>query len=281
MFELPGEVELLGVCYYKSNKENVIPNIVPENVFYIEIIVDGEVYSGEWGEQRICKRGDILWHQTGEETIWQRTAPDKEFQSFAIRFRKLTEWQRPAHFGRWYNMDNLNEFIIDTMRHAFNLEIDRRILGNYLIHRLLWEFYISTVSIKKELPSAFAKVIALMQNIDMASISISKLAKTVDLSEAHLNNLFRKYLNTTPHKYLLSQRLKHARVLLSSTDCSIKEICSMCGFTSVESFYRVFRNESGITPAAFRRRYIALLQTDLVRNKSSIDMGTKISEQQR
>lgn len=270
MFEPPGAVELLGVCYYNSTKKNVIPNIVPEDVFYIELILDGEVYSGEWSEQRICKRGDILWHQSGEETIWRRTSPDKEFSSFALRFRKLTDWKRPARFGQWYNMDNLNEFVIDAMRRTFDPEIDKKILASYLINRLLWEFYVSTVSPKNELPLPFAKVIALMQNEDMASMQISQLAKTVELSEAHLHNMFRKYLNTTPHKYLLRQRLKRARVLLSGTTHSIKEICSMCGFKSMESFYRVFRNESGITPANFRRRQIALLQTDLVRCKSSV-----------
>lgn len=270
MFELPKDVELLGVCYYNSDKKNVIPNIVPEDVFYIEIILDGEVYSGEWGEQRICKRGDILWHQSGEETIWRRTAADKEFSSFALRFRKLSPWQRPARFGQWYNMDSLNEFVIDAMRRTYDPEIDKKILASYLINRLLWEFYLSTVSPKNDLPLAFAKIIALMQNEDMASMQISELAKTVELSEAHLHNMFRKYLNTTPHKYLLRQRLKRARVLLSSTNHSIKEICTLCGFKSVESFYRVFRNESGITPAAFRRRHIALLQTDIVRQKSFV-----------
>ena len=167
-------------------------------------------------------------------------------------------------------MDNLNEFVIDAMRRTFDPEINRKILASYLINRLLWEFYVSTVSPKNELPLPFAKVIALMQNEDMASMQISELAKTVELSEAHLHNMFRKYLNTTPHKYLLRQRLKRARLLLSSTNHTIKEICSMCGFKSVESFYRVFRNESGITPAQFRRRHIALLQTDLVRLKSSV-----------
>lgn len=275
MFDLPGEVELLGVCYYNSDKKNVIPNIVPEDVFYIELILDGEVYSGEWGEQRICKRGDILWHQSGEETIWRRTEPDMEFQSFAIRFRKLAEWRRPARFGRWHSMDDLDEFVIDVMRRTFDPEIDRKLLGQYLIHRLLWEFYISTVSPENDFPPAFAKVIALMQNEDMASMQVSALANIVDLSEAHLHNMFRKYLNTTPHKYLLRQRLKRARLLLSSTNHTIKEICTMCGFNSVESFYRVFRNESGITPAAFRRRHIALLQTDLVRLKSSVSIHKK------
>ena len=270
MFELPKDVELLGVCYYNSDKKNVIPNIVPEDVFYIEIILDGEVYSGEWGEQRICKRGDILWHQSGEETIWRRTAAGKEFSSFALRFRKLSPWQRPARFGQWYNMDSLNEFVIDAMRRTYDPEIDKKILASYLINRLLWEFYLSTVSPKNDLPLAFAKIIALMQNEDMASMQISELAKTVELSEAHLHNMFRKYINTTPHKYLLRQRLKRARVLLSSTNHSIKEICTLCGFKSVESFYRVFRNESGITPAAFRRRHIALLQTDVVRQKSFV-----------
>lgn len=272
MFELPQDVDLLGVCYYSSKNKNVVPNIVPQDVFYIEIVLDGEVYAGDWGEQRICKRGTILWHKEGEETIWRRTAPGKEFISFAIRFKKLAPWERPARFGQWYNMDALNEFVIDTMRRAFDPEIDKKILGSYLINRLLWEFYVSTVSPKNDFPLPFAKVIALMQNTDMASMRVSALAETVGLSEAHLHKMFRKHLNTTPHKYLLSQRLKRARILLSSTDNTIKEICSICGFKSVESFYRVFRNESGITPAAYRRHHIALLQPEMVKLKSTVKL---------
>lgn len=269
MFELPGKVELLGVCYYNSNKKNVIPNIVPDDVFYIEIILDGEVYSGDWSEQRICRRGTILWHQKNEETVWRRTAPDREFTSFALRFRKLEDWKRPGRFGQWYNMDTLNEFVIDAMRRTFDSEINKNILANYLINRLLWEFYLSsTTAPDRDLPLSFAKVMALMQNEDMASLKISQIANSIGLSEAHLHNMFRKHLKTTPHKYLLRLRLKRARVLLAGTNHSIKEIGSICGFQSVESFHRVFRNESGITPAQFRKRHSALLNTDIIQAKS-------------
>ena len=44
----------------------------------------------------------------------------------------------------------------------------------------------------------------------------------------------------------------------------------MCGFQSLESFYRVFRTETGLTPVQFRRRQTALLQADILRSQISV-----------
>ena len=261
MLDLPGPVELLGVCYY-SPRENMqtIPNIVPPDVFYIEIVLSGELKYGELNDRRICRRGMILWHQGGDETIWR--SDGKRFTSFAMRFRLLSPWQRPGHFGEWKDLDTLDDFVVDTMQRFFDQGVDKRIFGNYLINRLFWEFYASTiVSNRPDLPLPLAKAMTLLQNEDVATLTVAQIARSVQVSAPHLNLLFRKHLDITPHSYLLQLRLKRARVLLSNTDQPIKNIAEVCGFNCKETFYRVFRAEQGITPAAYRKRNRVLQNT--------------------
>ena len=273
MIDLPGKVELLGVCYFPSNGKNVIPNIVPKDVFYIEIVLDGELLYGEGSEQQVCRRGTMLWHQENDETVWRRTAPGREFTSFALRFRLLEPWNRPGHLGHWNKTNELDEFVLEAMRRTFDSGIDRQVLGSYLIHRLLWEFYASTLPDERgEFPLPLAKAITLMQNEDISAESIPFLAELAGVSEAHLYALFRKYLRSTPHKYMLRLRLKKARILLAGSSHPIKEIGALCGFQSLESFYRVFRMETGLTPVQFRRRQTALLQADILRSQTSMKM---------
>ncbi|MBQ6596059.1 MAG: helix-turn-helix transcriptional regulator [Lentisphaeria bacterium] len=273
MIDLPGKVELLGVCYFPSIGKKVIPNIVPKDVFYIEIVLDGELLYGDWNEQQICRRGTMFWHQENDETVWRRTAPDKEFTSFAIRFRLLEPWDRPGHIGRWNNLDELDEFVLDAMRRTFDPAVDRRLLGSYLIHRLLWEFYASTLPQESgELPLPLAKAMSLMQNDDIAAVGIPRLAELAGVSEAHLHALFRKHLGSTPHKYLLRLRMKKARILLAGSTQPVKEVGARCGFQSLESFYRVFRAETGLTPVQFRRRNTALLQADALQHHISVEV---------
>jgi len=266
MLEFPKQAELTGICYFNSTPgQRVIPNVVGKNVFYVEVVQAGEVFYGSQRERHLCRRGTILWHQAGEETVWQRTSPRQEFSSFAMLFRIVTPWERPGHIGNWHNMEELDEFILEAMRRYYNPEFDQRILASYLLARLTWEFYCASLPQSNlSLPLPLVKAMTLLENGDVASRGIAVLAHDVQLSEAHLHTLFQKHLGTTPHQYLLRQRLKRARVLLAGTNMPVKEIGVECGFQSAESFFRAFRKEQGLTPAQFRKRGIALLNSDIL-----------------
>jgi transcriptional regulator GlxA family with amidase domain len=202
----------------------------------------------------------ILWHHGGDETIWR--SEGKTWTSFAMRFRLTTPWSRPGHFAQWKDLNSLDDFVVDTMQRFFDPNVDKRIFGNYLINRLFWEFYSSSiVSNRPDLPLPLAKAMTLLQNEDISTLTVAQIANSVQISAPHLNLLFKKYLNTTPHSYLIELRLKRSRVLLSNTDQPIKNIAEICGFNCKESFYRVFRAEQGITPAAYRKRNRVLQNT--------------------
>ncbi|MFR6556698.1 MAG: helix-turn-helix transcriptional regulator [Alistipes putredinis] len=65
---------------------------------------------------------------------------------------------------------------------------------------------------------------------------------------------FRIY-GTSPHQWLIRQRLIHARLLLISTDKAIAEIGTACAFPNTSHFIKLFRKQYGMTPATYRNRH--------------------------
>lgn len=89
---------------------------------------------------------------------------------------------------------------------------------------------------------------------------IHTLARMASYTPWHFIRAFRTTYQETPHAYLVSQRLQHARRLLRSP-LAIKEIAVASGFANRSAFSRLFRERFGATPGALRRQsnYVASL----------------------
>lgn len=85
------------------------------------------------------------------------------------------------------------------------------------------------------------------QNIE-EPIPPSVLAESVGMSTRQLERLFSRYLNRSPKRYYMEQRLIRARNLLMQTDMSVINVALACGFTSSSHFSKCFRNHYGTTP---------------------------------
>jgi AraC-like DNA-binding protein len=83
------------------------------------------------------------------------------------------------------------------------------------------------------------------------SADLSALTK---LSASHVRRLFRKHLRTSPHQWLLRERLTHAQTLIADSAMPLAEIAEVCGFCDVYHFSREFKRSIGVPPAAWRRK---------------------------
>lgn len=83
--------------------------------------------------------------------------------------------------------------------------------------------------------------------------SLQKIAAELDLSVSHFSRAFRISVGLPPHQWLLHQRVKAAKQLMSVRDLPLAEISISAGFANQSHFTRVFSSIVGVSPAAWRR----------------------------
>ncbi|MFJ4184070.1 GlxA family transcriptional regulator [Kitasatospora sp. NPDC089509] len=88
-----------------------------------------------------------------------------------------------------------------------------------------------------------------------ADLSVPVLASRLAMSERHFARVFRSETGTTPGAFVAELRLEAARRLLERTDHPLPGVARACGFGSVETLHRVFREHLGATPGEYRRRF--------------------------
>lgn len=84
------------------------------------------------------------------------------------------------------------------------------------------------------------------------NISLEQLARHCLVSPFHFSRIFRTITGESPHQYLLSVRMAHAKVLLKATARPVAAIAYECGFSSPEHFVTSFKKHLKVNPSAFR-----------------------------
>ena len=72
------------------------------------------------------------------------------------------------------------------------------------------------------------------------------------ISYTYFKKLFKEVFCTTPSSYVRILRIQRACELLTTNKFPITQVAKMCGFEDICYFSKVFKNEIGISPAAFR-----------------------------
>jgi transcriptional regulator GlxA family with amidase domain len=83
-------------------------------------------------------------------------------------------------------------------------------------------------------------------------ISLNALAEYCYVSPFHFSRIFKTVMNTSPHQYLLSLRLQHARFLISTSDKPVNDVGFESGFNSVEHFVTAYKQFFEATPSQHR-----------------------------
>ncbi len=101
---------------------------------------------------------------------------------------------------------------------------------------------------ERRCPENLERVLLKMESDPEQNLPISLLSEMAGVSPAGLTRLFREHLQTSPHRYLVSCRMKRAEELLSKHMFSIKEIAQRVGYENPLNFSTEFRKYFGASP---------------------------------
>jgi AraC family transcriptional regulator of arabinose operon len=96
--------------------------------------------------------------------------------------------------------------------------------------------------------------IAMMGRELARPLSVSELARRVDLSTSRFTHLFHQEIGCGPARFLRELRLDRARDLVERSSLSIKEIMAAVGFNDPSHFTRDFAARHGASPRRIRAR---------------------------
>ncbi len=86
-----------------------------------------------------------------------------------------------------------------------------------------------------------------------SEIKISDLSAKFFINECYLSHTFKRLTGYSPKKYLMANRLAHAKHLLVHSCITINEVATQSGFSDSNSFIRSFKKEFDMTPNEYRR----------------------------
>ena len=137
-----------------------------------------------------------------------------------------------------------------------------KVYGNYtcagLVYQYILEFHRlasdSTAKSKSDKSDILMPALNYIEENFRKDFPITVLAEVSGVSQQYLCRIFNQTMNIRPNEYITCRRLQEAKLLLTETMLSVREICAESGFADASYFSTVFKRYEGITPAEYRKK---------------------------
>ncbi len=96
-------------------------------------------------------------------------------------------------------------------------------------------------------------ILSYIQSNYLNPLTLSSIAADLDISPFHLSRVFSGNIGLRLDKYINELRVNYANHLLWSTDKPITDIAFECGFDTLRTFNRAYRDIMSVTPREYRK----------------------------
>lgn len=216
--------------------------------FYLEdaktTTCDGKIYEIKKHHIQIAKPGQVRYSELPFRTAYVKFEVKDEI---ADRLLNAPEYFRSSHPERIYN--KIDEIIL-LIESKNSLLLHSRMLS--LLNLILFD-----AEIPKNRSGKNYEIVAdakrYIEDNFYKQIKLKDIADSVHLSEIYFHNIFTESIGISPHQYLINCRIENSKKLLWNTNIPICEVAEKSGFGCQQYLNKVFKRETNMTPAAYRK----------------------------
>jgi len=212
-------------------------------------------------KSRIITKGKMFLLMPG---VWHTYKPNKEtgWNEYWIGFKgEIIE--RIVREGFFLNRTpvfniGINEMIIDLFYKGIEISHKERAgfqqeLSGILMHILGLMYAWDMISdFEEDILNKINKAKVIMQEVVYNKITAEDVAKNVGISYSGFRRAFKKFTGTSPSKYMRDLKLNEAKLLLSKTSMSIKDISCSLNFENPNYFFIFFKKRTGQSPKEYK-----------------------------
>lgn len=263
-------------CVRKHDTRDVTP-LHSHNFYELIAVLEGTAYNRAAGQEMCLERGQLfLLCPRAVHSI--SCSPDAVVLNILIRasfFRASFPavfgvggvqeglFSPPGAPGRCMLFDmredgEVRDLLLLLARESLSQHPNRRAAVNGTL-ALLFSFLLDRGEItEKEAPKKYEvemREILSYLSTCCADATLEGASKQLHFSTRHIARILRETGQKSFHILLREARVAAARRLLEETNLTVAEVAQASGFSEGGYFIRVFRNATGMTPAAYRAQY--------------------------
>lgn len=259
--------------------------------FKSESLFDNELFNSEIKTIKVSQK--LHWHDfyeieyiydgSGEYTIngvSYEICPNKVFISTPHDFHEIRFDSETKIINIQFVEDILNPDTYDLLSSPIVISDSRKLLSNILeilyvfgpksgkysmkfskyqlnaaLYLIATQFVQSKGQRKYAINDHFHNALVYINKNYKEEITLSDIARQVNLSPEYLSRLFKKHSGMRVSDYIISMRMNHAKILMKYTDTPVNEMASLSGYNSTPHFIREFKKTFGKSPQKLRKEY--------------------------
>lgn len=156
------------------------------------------------------------------------------------------------------NESPVSKLLRQTLQIQQQRNASTEFLTSKLLVELLTEIVLSAQQIglsESDKPDYIDAICQTLESRFRESISLDELAREHAVSKYHMAKRFKQYTGFSPHEYLISIRITHAKERLKYSDMPVSEIATTIGIDNVSHFINLFKDRTGDTPLVYRKKW--------------------------
>ena len=244
------QITIIDVIKFKRNNFN----FKTENkaCYVLTCRIDGESLFFYNDEERLVKKGDILYIPTGSS--YSQACESETLVCFHLNIMGQVSSEIKVFSPK--DRDKICDLFLRAQKLWKQKEPNYEFLCMSILYEILSNIQICTVGqTKNSIELLKSAVTYLDAHLCDTDLSLDQVCKETHISRTYFNKLFYQNYDCTPIAYINEQRIERAKQLLISGSFSNEEIASLCGFNDVKYFYVIFKKLTGFTTKEYKREF--------------------------
>lgn len=201
------------------------------------------IFSPSAGDMIIMHRGDLVDYGCYDGEPWE---------AIWIEFDCNETLPKVFNSGLIHN-EELKEIFLD-MKKIKNMSHGQTAYICSCIWRII-ALLDTDESTQKHYSPYVNEAIKIIKEYYIQKITVTNLAKKLNLNRSYFCSLFKKEVGIPPKEYIDEYRISASCEILKQSKLSISEVAEAAGYKDITAFSKAFKDKTGVSPKAYRESY--------------------------